>query len=122
MSIAPNVGALSAIMSRAFSKKKMQAYVTEFGQFIKSLPGIGDDAYQFAKRSKASFKTFITPGMLFEAFNVEYFGPIDGHNLHLLIDMLNNLKKLDEPVLLHVKTKKGKNYQPAENNPVYFRS
>ena len=120
MSIAPNVGALSSILSRAFSKKKMQAYVKEVGKFIKSLPGIGDDAYQIAKRSKVSFKTFITPGMLFEAFNIEYFGPIDGHNLNRLIDMLNNLKKMDEPVLLHIKTKKGRNYKPAEKNPVYF--
>ena len=120
MSIAPNVGALSSILSRAFSKKKMQAYVKEVGKFIKSLPGIGDDAYQLAKRSKLSFKTFITPGMLFEAFNIEYFGPIDGHNLNHLIDMLSNLKKIDEPVLLHVKTKKGRDYKPAEKNPVYF--
>jgi 1-deoxy-D-xylulose-5-phosphate synthase len=58
--------------------------------------------------------------MLFEAFNVEYFGPIDGHNLDLLIEMLGNLKKIDEPVLLHVKTKKGRDYKPAEKNPVYF--
>ncbi len=120
MSISPNVGALSYILSRAFSKKKMQTYLKEVGNFLKSLPGIGDDAYQFAKRSKMSFKTFITPGMLFEAFNIEYFGPIDGHNLNHMIDMLDNLKKLDEPVLLHVKTKKGRDYIPAEKNPVYF--
>ncbi len=120
MSISPNVGALSSILSRAFSKKRMQAYVREVGKLIKSLPGIGDDAYQFAKRSKASFKTFITPGMLFEAFGIEYFGPIDGNNLSRLIKMLNNLKKIDEPVLLHVKTKKGRDYEPAEKNPVYF--
>jgi 1-deoxy-D-xylulose-5-phosphate synthase len=120
MSIAPNVGALSSILSRAFSKKRMQAYVREVGKLIKSLPGIGDDAYHFAKRSKASFKTFITPGMLFEAFGIEYFGPIDGNNLNQLINILDNLKKIDGPVLLHVKTKKGRDYEPAEKNPVYF--
>ena len=120
MSISPNVGALSAILSQAFSKKRMQVYLKEVVKIIKSLPGIGDNAYEFAKRSKASFKTFITPGMLFEAFNVEYFGPIDGHNLNRLIEMLSNLKKIDQPVLLHVKTKKGRDYKPAEKNPVYF--
>ncbi|MBW2227416.1 MAG: 1-deoxy-D-xylulose-5-phosphate synthase, partial [Deltaproteobacteria bacterium] len=65
-------------------------------------------------------KTFITPGMLFEAFNFEYFGPINGHNLNHLIDILNNIKCLNEPVLLHVTTKKGKGYPPSEKNPVYF--
>jgi 1-deoxy-D-xylulose-5-phosphate synthase len=120
MSIAPNVGALSATLSRAFSKKKMQAFFNELGRMIKSLPKIGHEAYQIAKRSKMSFKTFVTPGMLFEAFNIEYFGPIDGHNLDHLIEMFYNLKKYNEPVLLHVKTKKGKDYRPAEKNPVYF--
>jgi 1-deoxy-D-xylulose-5-phosphate synthase len=58
--------------------------------------------------------------MLFEAFNFEYFGPINGHKLDHLIDILNNIKHLHEPVLLHVTTLKGKGYIPAEENPVYF--
>jgi 1-deoxy-D-xylulose-5-phosphate synthase len=58
--------------------------------------------------------------MLFEAFNFEYFGPIDGHKLNHLIDILNNINYLNEPVLLHVLTQKGKGYPPAEKNPVYF--
>ena len=90
------------------------------GDFLKSLPKFGDDIYQFAKRSEDSFKTFVTPGMLFEAFNFEYFGPINGHKLNHLIDILNNIRELNEPVLLHVTTKKGKGYPPAEKNPVYF--
>jgi 1-deoxy-D-xylulose-5-phosphate synthase len=120
MSIAHNVGALSSFLSRAFSAKYMQDLKKELKDFLKSLPKVGDDIYQFAKRSKESFKTFITPGMLFEAFNFEYFGPINGHNLNHLIDILNNIKCLNEPVLLHVSTKKGKGYPPAEKNPVYF--
>jgi len=120
MSIAHNVGALSSFLSRTFSAKYLQDFKKELKDFLKSLPKVGDDIYQFAKRSKESFKSFITPGMLFEAFNFEYFGPIDGHNLNHLIDILNNIKCLDEPVLLHVSTKKGKGYSPAEKNPVYF--
>jgi 1-deoxy-D-xylulose-5-phosphate synthase len=120
MSIAPNVGALSSFLSRAFSKKYMRRVRSELGDFLKSLPKIGDDVYQLAKRSEESFKAFITPGMLFEAFNFDYFGPIDGHNLDHLIDMLNNVKCLSEPVLLHISTQKGKGYSPAEKNPVYF--
>ncbi|MBI9089272.1 MAG: 1-deoxy-D-xylulose-5-phosphate synthase [Desulfobacterium sp.] len=120
MSISPNVGALSSFLSRTFSSKYLQNLKKEFGTFLKSLPGIGDDIYKIAKRSEDSFKTFVTPGMLFEAFNFDYFGPINGHNLTHLVDILENIKKLDEPVLLHVITKKGKGYPPAEENPVYF--
>lgn len=120
MSIAPNVGAVSSLLSRAFSAKYLQDLRRDLGDLLKSLPRIGDDIYQFAKRSEESFKAFVTPGMLFEAFGFEYFGPINGHNLDHLINMLNNIKELDEPVLLHVITKKGKGYPPAEKNPVYF--
>ncbi len=120
MSISKNVGALSSLLSRTFSATRLQLWRKEFGAFLKSLPKIGDDIYQLAKRSEESFKTFVTPGMLFEAFNFEYFGPIDGHNLDHLIHILNNIKNMDEPVLLHILTRKGKGYHKAEKNPVYF--
>lgn len=120
MSIARNVGALSSFLSRKFSAKRLQDLRKEIGDFLKSLPRIGDDVYQLAKRSEESFKAFVTPGMLFEAFNFEYFGPINGHRMSHLIDILENIKNLNEPVLLHVLTKKGKGYPPAENNPIYF--
>lgn len=120
MSISRNVGALSSLLSRTFSASRLQSMRKDFGEFLKSLPRIGDNVYQLAKRSEESFKTFVTPGMLFEAFNFEYFGPIDGHNLAHLIDILNNIKTMNEPVLLHVITKKGKGYRQAEQNPVYF--
>lgn len=120
MSISHNVGALSSFLSRTFSSKKLQKLRKEFGEFLKSLPKVGEDIYKLAKRSEESFKSFVTPGILFEAFNFEYFGPINGHKLNHLINILNNVKCLDEPVLLHVTTKKGKGYPPAEKNPVYF--
>ena len=120
MSISANVGALSSHLSRFFANRSLQNMRNQFGQFLKSLPKIGDDMYGFAKRWEESFKTFVTPGMLFEAFNFDYFGPIDGHNLNHLIDILENIKNPDSPVLLHVTTQKGKGYAPAEKNPVYF--
>jgi len=120
MSISRNVGALSSFLSRKLSGKRLQEARRDFGEFLKSLPKIGDDVYQFAKRTEESLKAFTTPGILFEAFNFEYFGPINGHKLNHLIDILNNIKYLKEPVLLHVTTQKGKGYPPAEENPVYF--
>jgi 1-deoxy-D-xylulose-5-phosphate synthase len=90
------------------------------GEFLRNLPKIGQDAYHYAKRAEESFKAFVTPGMLFEAFNFDYFGPIKGHRLDQLIDILNNIKNIDDPVLLHVTTQKGRGYAPAEKNPVYF--
>ena len=113
MSISKNVGALSSFLSRTLSAKRLQGMRKEFGEFLKSLPRIGDDVYHIAKRSEESFKTFVTPGMLFEAFNFEYFGPIKGHKTNHLIDILNNVKHMDEPVLLHITTQKGKGYPPA---------
>jgi 1-deoxy-D-xylulose-5-phosphate synthase len=120
MSISRNVGALSAFLSRTLSAKRLQEWRKELGTLLKALPGIGTDIYDLAKRSEESFKAFVTPGMLFEAFNFDYFGPIKGHNLNHLIDILENIRHLDEPVLLHVATVKGKGYPPAEKNPVYF--
>ncbi len=120
MSISPNVGALSSLLSRTFSAKYLLEKRKAIGELLRSLPRIGDDAYQFAKRAEESVKAFVTPGMLFEAFDFEYFGPIKGHRLDQLIDILENIKTLDEPVLLHVATSKGRGYEPAETNPVYF--
>ena len=120
MSISKNVGALSSFLSRTLSARRLQDFRTELGGFLKSLPRIGDDVYKIAKRTEESFKTFVTPGMLFEAFNFEYFGPIDGHRLSHLVDILENIRSKNEPVLVHVTTTKGKGYPHAEKNPVYY--
>ena len=120
MSISPNVGALSSFLSRTLSAKRLQEWRKDVGLFLKGLPGIGTDIYDLAKRSEESFKAFVTPGMLFEAYNFDYFGPIKGHKLNHLIDILQNIRHINEPVLLHVTTVKGRGYPPAEKNPVYF--
>jgi len=120
MSIARNVGVLSSFLSRKLSAKHFIGLREELKEFLKSLPKFGDDVYNLAKRTEDSFKAFITPGMLFEAFKFKYFGPIKGHRLDHLIDTLRNVKEMTKPVLLHVTTKKGKGYPPAERNPTYF--
>lgn len=120
LSISPNVGALSSLLSRTFSSRYLQDWRKEIGELLRSLPKIGNDAYYLAKRAEESFKALVTPGMLFESFNFSYFGPIKGHRLDQLIDILINIKGHNDPVLLHVATTKGKGYPPAEDNPVYF--
>ena len=120
MSIARNVGVLSSFLSRKLSAKYFVALREELKEFLRSLPKFGTDAYNLAKRTEESFKAFITPGMLFEAFNFNYFGPIKGHRLDHLIDTLENVKEMHTPVLFHVTTRKGKGYPPAERNPSYF--
>jgi 1-deoxy-D-xylulose-5-phosphate synthase len=120
MSIARNVGVLSSFLSRKLSAKHFMALREELKEFFKSLPKFGDDVYNLAKRTEESFKAFVTPGMLFEAFHFNYFGPIKGHRLDHLIDTLQNVKEMNKPVLFHVTTTKGKGYPPAERNPTYF--
>lgn len=120
MSISKNVGSLSSFLSRKLSTQKLFRLRVNFGKVLRSIPTIGDDLYRMAKRLENTLKTMVTPGMLFEALHLEYFGPIDGHNITQLIKILENIKEIEEPALLHITTKKGKGYKPAEENPVYF--
>ncbi|MFP4475087.1 MAG: 1-deoxy-D-xylulose-5-phosphate synthase [Desulfatibacillaceae bacterium] len=116
MSISPNVGALSSFLSRKFSHKGFLGLRKDLKNLLRPRPGL----YHFAKRLEDTAKAFMTPGMLFEAFDFNYYGPIDGHRLDYLIDTLENVRQLETPVLLHVSTTKGKGYLPAERNPSYF--
>ena len=72
------------------------------------------------KRTKNSIKQLFIPGMLFENMGITYLGPVDGHNIQALCKVLREAQKLDHAVLVHVMTKKGKGYRPAEKNPSYF--
>jgi 1-deoxy-D-xylulose-5-phosphate synthase len=120
MSISPNVGALSSFLSRKMSSELFVRFKKETENFLNHVPGFGKDLVSLARRAEESLKGFITPGMLFEAFGFDYFGPLDGHNLTELIDTLQNLRKIRGPVLLHVGTRKGKGYKPAEEDPALF--
>jgi len=120
MSIAHNVGALSSFLSRKLSAKHFVDLRRELKDLLKSVPKFGDNIYNIAKKTEESLKAFITPGILFQAFKFDYYGPISGHRLDHLIDTLENVKEVRGPVLLHVVTTKGKGYPPAENNPTYF--
>ena len=120
MSISKNVGALSLFMSRNLSARWVRRIKREVETFLTGIPGIGDDLMEIARRSKHSFKNFFTPGILFEALRFNYIGAVDGHNLEELQKTLRLAAGLDRPVLVHVLTRKGKGYAPAEANPVRF--
>lgn len=120
MSISHNVGALSQFLSRNLSQKGYMRFKHNIGKMLKRIPKIGLWLYSVAQRSEKSFKTFFTPSMLFEAFDFNYIGPVDGNDTEQLIRHLNMAKELNKPVLLHVRTKKGLGYAPAENNPSRF--
>jgi 1-deoxy-D-xylulose-5-phosphate synthase len=120
MSIAENVGALSGFLSRTITNEFVHKIKKDVGNFLEGLEVAGHNLLKIARRAEDSLKGLFTPGMLFEAFGFEYVGPIDGHNLPLLIETLEKVKRFDDAVLIHVLTKKGKGYKPAEDNPSLF--
>jgi 1-deoxy-D-xylulose-5-phosphate synthase len=118
MSISPNVGALSSFLSRKMTSKQVVKARSEVKHLLKSFSNIGENILQVLKKSEESFKGFFTPGMLFEALKFDYVGPIPGHQIDNLIETFQNVRDFSHgPVLIHVITKKGKGYQPAEENP-----
>ncbi len=120
MSISNNVGALSSFLSRKMTSRLFVRFKRETENFLNSVPHFGKDLLQLAKRTEDSFKAFVTPGMLFEAFGIDYVGPIDGHQIEEVIETLQHVKDLQGPVLVHVITKKGRGFTPAEDNPAQY--
>ncbi|MFP3912710.1 MAG: 1-deoxy-D-xylulose-5-phosphate synthase [Desulfobacteraceae bacterium] len=120
MSIAPNVGAFSSFISRKMTGRRFVNLRRDLENFIKSLPGVGENILSLVRKSEDSFITFFTPGMLFEAFRFTYIGPIRGHRLDRLIEAFTNAAHLEGPVLVHALTVKGKGYDFAEKDPAYF--
>jgi 1-deoxy-D-xylulose-5-phosphate synthase len=119
MSIAENVGALSNFLSRTITNEFVHKIKKELEGFLGGLDGIGKNVLKIAQRAEQSLKGLFTPGMLFQAFGFEYVGPIDGHNIELLLQTLENVKRFDNAVLIHVLTTKGR-LSSAEQNPSLF--
>jgi 1-deoxy-D-xylulose-5-phosphate synthase len=120
MSIAENVGAVSTLLSRTITSEFVHRIKKDVEGFLEGLDSFGKGMLKIAKRAEESLKGLFTPGMLFETFGFEYIGPIDGHNIELLVETLENVKRFDDAVLIHVITKKGKGYPPAEEMPALF--
>lgn len=120
MSISKNVGALSSFFSRKLADQRFMRFKEDLKSWLRQVPRIGDELVNYARRSEESLKSFFTPGMLFEAFKFTYLGPINGHNLQHLLKVLEQVRSLQGPVLVHVLTTKGKGYPPAESNPTHY--
>jgi len=114
MSISENVGALSNYLARALSGR-MYAHLREGGKkVLRQMPTV----WELARRSEEHIKGMVLPGTLFEEMGFNYIGPIDGHDVKALVATLSNVKKLKGPQFLHVVTRKGKGYAPAEADPI----
>ncbi len=116
MSISKNVGAMNKYLTKLMSGKAYSTVKTRSLKLLENVPLI----HEFARRSEEHLKGMILPGTLFEELGVDYFGPIDGHDLPLLIKTLQNLKSQNKPRLLHIITKKGYGLETAENDPCKF--
>ncbi len=116
MSISPNVGALSKYLARILSGK-LYATVRKGGKkVLENIPPM----WELAQRAERHVKGMVVPGTFFEELGFNYIGPIDGHDLDTLVKILTNLRGLKGPRLLHVVTRKGKGYGPAEADPVKY--
>ncbi|MCE9498960.1 MAG: 1-deoxy-D-xylulose-5-phosphate synthase, partial [Leptospira sp.] len=120
MSISKNVGSISKYLNNIISSHFYNYYKKMLYTILKWLPIIGPAMESFFKRMMKGFKDVLMPGALFEDLGFSYIGPVDGHNVNSLVDMLNKIKGLEGPVLLHVLTQKGKGYSPAENDPIKY--
>ncbi|GED24099.1 1-deoxy-D-xylulose-5-phosphate synthase [Brevibacillus agri] len=118
MSIAPNVGALHNYLGKIRSTENYQWAKDEVEGLLKSIPAVGGKLASIAERFKDSMKYLLVSGVLFEELGFTYIGPIDGHNMELLVDTLKTAKQTKGPVLIHAITKKGKGYAPAEADSV----
>ena len=120
MSIAKNVGGMSTYLNGIRSHKGYTRFKENLASGLGKIPLVGNRLVERLKNTKNSIKQLLVPGMLFENMGLTYLGPVDGHNLHALEQVIHEAKRIDHAVLVHVLTKKGKGYAPAEQNPSVF--
>lgn len=120
LSISHSVGALSRYLNRIMTKPSYNKIRQDVERVLKRIPRFGFRAYRAARKLEEGLKNLLIPGMLFEEMGFRYFGPIDGHNIAQMVTTFRNLISLNEPILIHVITKKGKGYKFAEEDPSAF--
>ena len=117
MSISENVGSMSNYLSKLRVGEHYNDFKEDVENHLSKIPKIGQKLVKKVKRTKDNLKNFLIPGGLFDDLGITYIGPIDGHDIDGMIDIFNNALKIDHPIVIHVKTIKGKGYSFAENNP-----
>ena len=120
MSICPRVGGMANYLDRLRTNPVYTGLKTEVVRALNKMPVLGDPAERFLAQLKEGIKAGLHGGMLFEDLGFRYIGPIDGHNIALLRKYLQMVRKLNDPVLLHVVTEKGRGFRPAEEIPSTF--
>lgn len=120
MSISKNVGALSAYLNRILTGDLYQRFRKQTKSFLEGIPKVGGQVTKIALKAEETLKGLFLPGILFEELGINYVGPIDGHDIKLLIETFRNIKNATEPTLVHVITKKGKGYEFSEKDPCIF--
>lgn len=120
MSISKNVGAMSGYLNRLRTDPNYNRTKEEVGSALTRIPGIGPNIARAAGRLKDTVKYLMVPGMWFEELGFHYIGPINGHELEVLIQVLKNARRIKGPVLIHTITEKGRGYEPARKNPDVF--
>lgn len=120
MSISENVGGMSKYLARIRTGDFYNGLKKGVTNVLHQVPGIGDSVIEKLRKTKSSIKQLVVPGMFFEDMGITYLGPIQGHDISGLCDAFREATKIEGPVLLHVLTKKGKGYEPAENAPSKF--
>ena len=116
MSISPNVGGMSNYLAKLLSGKMYSSMREGSKKVLGKMPSV----WELARRAEEHMKGMVVPGTLFEELGFNYIGPIDGHDMDTLVTTLSNLRKLHGPQFLHIVTKKGKGYTPAEENPIAY--
>ncbi len=120
MSISENVGSMSNYLSKLRVGEHYNDFKEDVESHLSKIPKIGQKLVKRVKRTKDNLKNFFVPGGLFDDLGITYIGPIDGHDIEGMIDIFENALKIDHPIVIHVKTIKGKGYSFAENNPAKF--
>lgn len=117
MSISENVGGMSSYLTGIRTGNAYNDLKEGVTKTLNSIPVVGEKLVNQIKKTKSGIKQLVIPGMLFENMGITYLGPVDGHNISQMVKVFNEAKKLDHAVLVHVITKKGKGYAPAEKHP-----
>ncbi len=120
MSISENVGAMSTYLNQLIVSQKYVNTKSGIQKRLKQMPVGGEKIYNLLSKTKDGIKQMLMPSSIFEELGIKYVGPVDGHDIKQMVHVFNKVKKLNMPVLVHVITKKGKGYEPAEEQPSIY--